>query len=154
MTRLLRGPVTGPKALAIILSFFAVIIAVNLVLAVQAVRTFPGLEVRNAVIASQGFDADRAAQIRLGWTVRADIAGDRLALRIEGPDGAPVAGLAPQAVLGRATTRGDDQTLALVWTGTEWVAPVRVAPGRWHLSVAALAPDGTAFRQRLTLGVR
>ncbi len=41
---------------------FGTIIAVNLTLAFNAVRTFPGLEVKNAYVASQGFDADRKAQ--------------------------------------------------------------------------------------------
>ena len=46
---------------------FGVIIAVNLTLAFNAVRTFPGLEVKNSYVASQSFDADRAAQNALGW---------------------------------------------------------------------------------------
>lgn len=50
---------------------FSIIITVNLTLAFQAVRTFPGLEVRNSYVASQTFDADRTAQLGLGWDVSA-----------------------------------------------------------------------------------
>ena len=50
---------------------FGVIIGVNLVLALSAVRTFPGLEVKNSYVASQTFDERRAAQEALGWTVSA-----------------------------------------------------------------------------------
>ena len=60
---------TGKHVLAITVGFFGVIIAVNMVLAVQAVRTFPGLEVKNGYVASQTFDADRRAQEALGWTL-------------------------------------------------------------------------------------
>ncbi len=52
-------------------SAFAVIIAVNLVLAFKAVRTFPGLEVENSYVASQTFDAERTAQEALGLDAEA-----------------------------------------------------------------------------------
>jgi nitrogen fixation protein FixH len=151
MTSPFRGPITGPKAFAIFASFFVVIIAVNLLLAVQAVRTFPGLEVRNSYIASQTFDAERQAQEALGWTTRATIERGELVLTITGPDGAPVQGATVSAVLGRATVRTADQTPAFAFDGTEWRAPVRVAPGQWHLRLEAVAADGTVFRQRLDL---
>ena len=46
---------TGKHVLAITVSAFAVIIGVNVLLAVKAVSTFPGLEVDNSYVASQGF---------------------------------------------------------------------------------------------------
>jgi nitrogen fixation protein FixH len=150
---LFSGPITGPKAFAMFASFFGVIIAVNLVLAVQAVRTFPGLEVANSYVASQSFDAERAAQARLGWTTGASIEGGVLALSIRGPEGAPVRGAEVTAELGRATTRTDDQRPTLAFDGAVWRAPVQVAPGRWHLRIAAVAADGTRFHQRLNLTV-
>ena len=82
--------ITGWHVLAITVSAFTVIIAVNLTMAWQAVATFPGLEVKNSYVASQSFDADRAAQEALGWEVSADVAGDRLELSILSSDGAPV----------------------------------------------------------------
>lgn len=151
MTSLFRGPITGPKAFAIFSSFFVVIIAVNLVLAVQAVRTFPGLEVKNSYVASQTFEAERRAQEALGWTARAEVAGGELVLTLSGPDGAPVEGARVEAVLGRATVRTEDQRPAFAFDGTAWRAPVTVAPGRWHLRLLAVAADGTPFRQRLDL---
>jgi hypothetical protein len=45
-----------------------VIISVNLLLAFKAVSTFPGLEVKNSYVASQGFNDRKAAQEALGWT--------------------------------------------------------------------------------------
>jgi nitrogen fixation protein FixH len=153
MTSLFRGPITGPKAFAIFASFFVTIIAVNLVLAVQAVRTFPGLEVANSYVASQTFDAEREAQEALGWTADAAIEGSELVLRLAGPDGAPVRDASVSGLLGRATVRSSDQELALAFDGGAWRAPVTVAPGRWHLQLAAVAADGTPFRQRLDLTV-
>ena len=57
---------TGRHVLAITLAAFGVIIAVNMVMAVKAVSTFPGLETPNSYVASQRFDRDRAAQAALG----------------------------------------------------------------------------------------
>ena len=52
----------GRHVLGIAVGAFGVIIAVNLVMAYQAISTFPGLEVANGYVASQTFDADRKAQ--------------------------------------------------------------------------------------------
>lgn len=151
MTSLLRGPITGPKAFAIFSSFFVVIVVVNLILAVQAVRTFPGLEVRNSYIASQSFEAERDAQEALGWTARASVRGAELVLTLVGPDGRPVRGATVAATLGRATVRSEDRRPAFAFDGTAWRAPAALAPGRWSLQLGATAADGTPFRQRLDL---
>ena len=147
------GPITGPKAFAIFASFFVVIIAVNVVMAVEAVRTFPGLEVENSYVASQTFDAERKAQEGLGWTARATLQDGTLTLSLLGPDGRPVQGAMVQALLGRATTETADQDLALAFDGTAWRAPAAVARGHWELRIDAVAADGTPFRQRLDLMV-
>ena len=47
---------TGKNALAVFVVAFGVIITVNLVLAYSAVKTFPGLEVKNSYVASQEFN--------------------------------------------------------------------------------------------------
>ena len=153
MTFLFRGPITGLKAFAIFSSFFIVIIAVNVTLAVQAVRTFPGLEVRNSYVASQTFDAERKAQEALGWSAHAALVGSELVLTIAGPDGAPVQGTTVSATLGRATVRDFDQAPAFAFDGTAWRAPVSVGPGQWHVALEAVSPDGTPFRQRLDIRV-
>ncbi|MBP1807247.1 FixH family protein [Rubellimicrobium aerolatum] len=153
MTNPFRGPITGPKAFAIFSSFFVVIIAVNIVMAVKAIGTFPGLEVKNSYVASQTFDAERHAQEALGWTAHAAIDGAELTLTIAGPDGAPVQGATAAGVLGRATVRTFDQTLAFAFDGSAWRAPVEVGPGQWHLALEAVAVDGTPFRQRLDVMV-
>ncbi|NNE53354.1 MAG: FixH family protein, partial [Sulfitobacter sp.] len=61
---------------------FGTIIAVNLTLAFNAVRTFPGLEVKNSYVASQSFDRQREAQLALGWEVSARVEGGELSLTI------------------------------------------------------------------------
>ena len=53
---------TGRHVLAITLAAFGVVIGVNLLLAVKAVGTFPGVEVSNSYVASQVFDRERSTQ--------------------------------------------------------------------------------------------
>ena len=62
---------TGKHVLMIFAGAFGVIISVNLVLAYSAIKTFPGLEVKNSYVASQTFNERKAAQEALGWNVSA-----------------------------------------------------------------------------------
>lgn len=148
-------PLTGRKVLIIFATAFGVIIAVNVVLAYNAVRTFPGLEVKNGYVASQSFDADRAAQQALGWRASAEVL-DRGVLRIALQDraGAPAPVDRLSATIGRPTEREDDKQLVLQAGPSGYDAAIDLAPGKWHLWLDATARDGTAFRQRLTLVVR
>ena len=62
---------TGRHAALLFVGSFGIIISVNVALAVNAVRTFPGLEVKNSYVASQEFNDRLHAQTALGWTVDA-----------------------------------------------------------------------------------
>lgn len=147
---------TGRKVLLITVTAFGVIIAVNVTMAVQAVSTFPGLEVRNSYVASQSFDADRAAQLALGWTLSRDYDPVTGVLRLAFADAdglpAPVADLS--VLVGRATVARDDRRPVFAREGGAFVAPLNLPPGKWLLQVEARAADGTPFRQRLDLLVR
>ncbi|WP_372885152.1 FixH family protein [Shimia sp.] len=145
---------TGRHAAFVFVGAFGVIIAVNALLAWSAVRTFPGLEVKNSYVASQEFDARKAAQVALGWTVSARHQGGLLILSITDDDGAPVRVASLDTVLGRATHVKDDVRPALQFDGTAYVAPIELAPGNWNIRMAATAADGTAFTQRVVLQVK
>lgn len=146
-------PLTGRKVFAITASAFGVIIAVNLFMAAMAVGTFPGLETKNSYVASQKFDADRAAQTALGWRVSAEAAEGRLHLTILDAHGTPVNPASLDATLGRATHVADDRTPVFAFDGTRHSAPADLAPGNWNLRLTATAHDGTAFRQRVVIYV-
>lgn len=143
----------GRHVAAMFVGGFGVIVAVNLLLAISAVRTFPGVEVANSYVASQSFDADRAAQDALGWEVTVDASSGALRLAIAGPDGGPVRPAGLNALLGRATNMNEDRVPAFEWDGTAFVAPEVLAPGNWNLRVEMVAGDGTVFRRRIVLRV-
>tara|TARA_R110000737_G_scaffold334158_1_gene352283 strand:- start:43 stop:516 length:474 start_codon:yes stop_codon:yes gene_type:complete len=132
---------------------FSVIITVNVVMATQAIRTFPGLEVANSYVASQEFDTRRAAQEKLGWTVYADDADGWVHLRITDREGTSVRAKELQAVVGRATVRTQDVTPAFAYNGSYYEAPLELAGGKWDVRINATAEDGTAFTQRVILHV-
>lgn len=149
-----KGKLTGRKALLIAVSCFAVIIAVNLVLAFQAVRSFPGLETANSYIASQQFNDNRDAQQALGWELAAELDGGVLVLRFTDAEGRPVDVAGLDATLGRATHVRDDMSPDFAYSRGIFTAAVDLAPGNWNIRLVATAPDGTPFRQRVQLHVR
>lgn len=145
---------TGRHAAAVFVGAFAVIIAVNVALAVSAVRTFPGLEVANSYVASQEFNERRAAQEALGWTVEAREADGRITLAFTGRDGVPVQPKTLRAVVGRATEISEDVEPDLVFTGEVYEAPLELGGGRWKVRINATAEDGTEFVQKVSLHVK
>jgi nitrogen fixation protein FixH len=144
---------TGKHVLAIFVSAFGVIIAVNITLAVNAVKTFPGLEVKNSYVASQQFDERKAAQEGLGWVVSGNHANGQLRLSITDQAGAAVEVASLDAVLGRATHVADDVEPDFTFDGNAYVAPIELANGNWNIRMKAVAADGTEFVQRVVVHV-
>ena len=142
---------TGWHMLGLMVLGFGIIIGVNLTLAYNAVKTFPGLETRNSYVASQTFDADRAAQDALGWTLNPRLTHTRLTLAITDASGAAVAPKVINATLGRATNVTQDMTPAFEIVDGVMVADVNAGAGYWNLRLELEAADGTIFKRRLQL---
>lgn len=145
---------TGRHALMVFVGAFGVIIAVNLALAYSAVKTFPGLEVKNSYVASQQFDDKRSAQEALGWTAEARATGGLLMLSITDATGAPVEVAELDATLGRPTHVKDDMRPDFRFDGTAYVAPAELNGGNWNIRMTARAEDGTEFTQRIVFYVK
>lgn len=144
-------PLTGRKVFAIACGAFGVIIAANLALAIAAVGTFPGIEVANGYVASQSFEKERAAQVRLGWRAGAAYDGARLSISITDRAGASP-DLSEVAIrIGRPTTEAVDLTPELIAVSGGWTADLDLAPGLWRVDVAAAGADGERFRQQLVV---
>ena len=147
---------TGRKVLMIFVAAFGLIIGVNVYMAVNAVRTFPGLEVSSSYADSQDFNVRRDAQEALGWTAEVELDREAgvLLLHLLDADGQPARPAALEALLTRPTNQTDDQLLDLVLTGGAYVAPADLAPGRWRLRLTGESRDGTAYRHNITFTVR
>jgi nitrogen fixation protein FixH len=144
---------TGRHAALIFVSAFAVIIGVNLVLAFSAVKTFPGLEVKNSYVASQTFDDRKLAQETLGWQVQAQAKGGLILLSILDAEGRAVEAQSLEAIVGRATHVKDDLTPEFLFDGRTYVARAELGEGNWNIRMKAVAFDGTPFEQRVILRV-
>ncbi|WP_181892856.1 FixH family protein [Falsiruegeria mediterranea] len=145
---------TGKHMLAIFVGAFGIIITVNLILAYNAVATFPGLEAKNSYVASQQFNERRDAQEGLGWTVDAKAKGGLVILSILDEAGQPVQVAELEAVLGRATHVQEDFEPDFQFDGTAYIAKASLGGGNWNIRMKAKAHDGTEFVQRVVLDVR
>ena len=144
----------GKHVLGITVSAFAVIIAVNLTLAWKAVSTFPGLEVQNSYVASQGFNTRKAAREALGWHLVPTYADGRIDLAFTDRVGLPVSVTKLEVLVGRTTTTTHDAWPAFTAMGDVYSAPLSLGRGKWMVKVTAEAPDGTLFEQRTELFVQ
>jgi nitrogen fixation protein FixH len=138
---------TGRHMTAIMIAFFSVVIAVNLLMASMAGATFGGVVVENSYVASQHFNRwldEAEAEKALGWTADLTRRHDgRVTLALAGPDQAPEA---VTAVARHPLGREADQTLAFVAQGGGRFLSTRSLPdGRWRLRLAVRA-DGREWR--------
>jgi nitrogen fixation protein FixH len=145
---------TGKHVFAITVSAFTVIIAVNLTLAFKAVSTFPGLEVQNSYVASQGFNTRKAAQEALGWTLSPSYLDGQVDLAFTDRDGLPVAVQDLDVLIGRTTSTAADVRPQFVQAGDVYTTRLDLGQGKWMVKVTARSTDGTLFEQRSELFVR
>ncbi|MDG4892247.1 MULTISPECIES: FixH family protein [unclassified Mesorhizobium] len=84
---------TGKHMLIVIVSFFAVVIGVNVTMATLAETSWTGLVVENTYVASQQFNEEAKkgrAQAALGWTGKLSIASGEVRYRLVDSQGKPV----------------------------------------------------------------
>lgn len=139
-------PFTGWHMAAILVGFFGVVIAVNLLMARLATGTFGAVVVDNSYVASQHFNTwlrQASEQKALGWNgdLSRDSAG-RATIRLTDRAGKPIAGARISATAEHPLGQRPSKTVAL-----HEVAPGLYAasldPGRWRLRVAVTASGRT-----------
>lgn len=141
----------GWHVLAMFLAFFGTIVGVNLFMASMAVGTFPGVEAKNGFVASQSFQERRAAQEALGWSVGARLADGVLEVAFTDSEGAPVEVSSMEAIVGRPTHVNADQSPDFTYRRGVFATPMELPEGNWDVRLVAVAPDGTEFRQRVSV---
>jgi nitrogen fixation protein FixH len=154
-THISERPLTGRKVLAMLITFFGVVIGVNVTMAKLAIKTLPGTEVDSAYTASLGYEKEILAardQSARNWKVDAHIeclAGGAALLQVEARDrdGRPVTGLKFQGRFERPTDKRADVAIALAEVG---IGIYRgrldaVAPGQWDLVLEGDNASGRMF---------
>jgi nitrogen fixation protein FixH len=132
---------TGWHMAAITISFFAVIIAVNLTLAVFASTSWTGLVVANSYVASQSFNRDAEIARRqqaLGWQLNLVVDRSLAKIIILDRAGRPMTGLNLRAVLQRPTDEAGDQVLELREAGAGiYSTNAAIGGGVWVADITA-----------------
>ena len=162
---------SGRAVLVMLVAFFGVVIAVNLVMLKLAVQSFSGLEEKNAYLAGMSHDRALAAvraQDARGWRVEARL--DRpapgrsrvLVTRGEAEVDAPVeqaralaGGLQARVRFEHPADSRQDRVLALapVRAGA-WSGALELPAGAWDLAIELHAGEDVLFRSRSRVQVR
>ena len=135
-----RKNFTGKHMAAIFVGGFAIVIAVNLLMASIAVGSFHGTVVDNSYVASQNYNGwlkQAAASKALGWQAVPHRRDDgRVVVEALGvPAGARMTATAERPLGAR-----EDQPLTFAPEGQgRWVSTEPLAPGRWQLRLAIRA---------------
>jgi len=144
-----RSPrrLTGRAVLTILLVFFGVVIAVNVLMAKLAIDTMPGTEVDSSYQAGNAYNAEISSardQDARRWRVQGHVerhVDGRAVIEIEARDGGgqPVSGLVFSAQLERPPDGRADRKLALVDSGGGIYRgeAADLAPGQWDLVLEA-----------------
>jgi nitrogen fixation protein FixH len=130
---------TGWHMFAILISFFGVVVAVNLVMATAAIRTFGGTVVDNSYVASQRFNGwlgEARAQERLGWTARLGVDDSRHVTVALNDRGVAMPGAEIEAIARHPLGRAPDVALRFQARGAgTYVSDAALPPGRWIVQV-------------------
>ena len=141
---------TGLHMAVITISFFVVVVAVNLTLAFFASSSWTGLVVANSYVASQNFDRD-AAEARLqqavGWQMKLSVKGDLAQISFFDRASQPLTGLNIRAILQRPTDEAGDLSLAIQEEGAgTYLARAPIGRGVWIADITAEGPGHKPVR--------
>ncbi len=152
------GQFTGRHMLFIMLAFFAVIISVNLTMALMASKSWTGLIVQNSYVASQEFN-ERAeegrAQAALGWTGELAVDDGAITYRLLDASGAAVRLDGVVITMHRPVTADEDTTLHLVSSARgAWRAEHGPGDGTWVVKIEAEAGLAHPYRDVRRIAIR
>ena len=147
------SPLTGKRVFCLLLAFFGVVIAVNMVFLYVALSTYPGADTEDAYrrgVAYNDVLEKAAAQDTLGWrgTIDYDAATRSLRFFLIDADRRPIRRLSVSAHVRRTVKRGHDLSLALNGypDGSYRAALDPPLPGQWQVRIEARDRSGPVFR--------
>lgn len=134
----MRRPFTGRHLLLSLIGFFAIVISVNVLMAVLAVRSFSGVVVENSYVASQNFNqwiAEGRREQALGWTIAVDPVAGGVDVRAQA-GGQPLAAGSGHVLFQHPLRDTRDVKLPLREISPGHYETVGQVPaGRWHVVV-------------------
>jgi nitrogen fixation protein FixH len=133
-------PFTGRRMLALMLSFFAVILSANMTMVYFANHSWTRLVVKNSYVASQEFNATTEKREKAAANVHVAVIYDagKLFITLRDNHGNAVAGQDVLLKLGRPSNEGEDKSIYLTSEGNGvFAADVAIAKGQWAGTVSA-----------------
>ncbi len=146
---------TGRHMAILVIAFFGVVIAVNLLMATLATRTFGGTVVENSYVASQRFNGwlqEAREQSQLGWLAETTLdSSGRLIAEIGGPGG-PLTGAIVEGHASHPLGREPERRLKLAPVSDGFYrASEPLAAGRWIIRLS-VQRDGHEARYLAQVG--
>jgi nitrogen fixation protein FixH len=153
-----KHPLTGWHVLAIVGLFFGTIIGVNVVMAVAATGSFPGLVAENSYVASQRYNellAEARRQDAAGWRHELAVEDGVLRFSLATQAGSPATGLDVVAHAGRPSSAREDRvvTFAAGAAGV-YLSNTPLPAGRWAVDIEAWLNGERLFRRTQNVFVR
>ena len=143
---------TGWHMLVVMLSFFALIIGVNVYFAVVAMRSWTGLVVEDSYASGQDYNEKvqrTEAQLALGWTSTLTYAAGTFSFGLLDGKGAPLAASDVSAQITRPLGDRDVKLIALQsQPDGSFSAPIALGSGAWNVVVIAHTTPHGAYERR------
>ena len=131
---------TGWHMTTILVAFFGVVIAVNLIMARYAIVTFGGTVVDNSYVASQNYNrwlAQADSQAKLGWVPKVSLDSGRRVKLLIVKDGAPFANVSAAGLAIHPLGRAPSIPLTFVPTSNGTLLANQALPaGRWRVQLS------------------
>lgn len=150
-------PFTGHHMLAIVCTFFAIIIIANGTMAYYATSSWTGLVVKNSYVASQKYNAHLQSardQLEIGWTSRLEYDSSRLNFDLQDRSGNAISSAQVSARLERPVGTFEDVEITLIETvpGT-YRSKTTLGSGAWNATVIARQAGKPDYTQIFRLSV-
>jgi len=148
---------TGRAVLVWLVSFFAVVFAVNAIMVKAATSTFGGVETESSYKAGQMFEQEVARaekQDAQHWQVAGTLTRDKageavLDITARDERGAPITGLSAKAQLAHPADERLDRDIDLRGVGSgKFHGQAKAQSGRWDLIVDVFRGEERVFRSR------
>jgi nitrogen fixation protein FixH len=148
---------TGRHMLLVMVGFFLTVFAANMTMVYFASKSWTGLVVKNAYVASQEFDATTKRLVEAAARIHAQLQHDdgRLVARLTDADGKTVYADWLVVHLGRPSHEGEDQDIVLQAAGDgSYMAPVRLEKGQWVGTVSGSIPQHQNWQRPVRILVK
>lgn len=131
---------TGWHMTTILVAFFGIVIAVNLIMARYAIGTFGGTVVDNSYVASQKYNRwldEAARQEKLGWTPKVNIDSNRQIVVSVMENGTQLSGVTGDGWAIHPLGRAPNKRLTFTTSPSGVLRSVQSLPsGRWSVQLA------------------